>query len=307
MIPDPDGFGVAAEARIGWDTRFVARMSPAWVALTAAGTEIAFTMALVRDLVGPVPVLAGHLALCVLIGLRAAGATNRPKEAAALAHLTLWTFVAGPLGSLLALALTIFGSIAGKPAPAVDFASWVEVTGDLECPTACHRLSRDLRDGRLRIGSASAVPALADVLAAGTRDAKFEALAIVGRRFDPSLSHVIRAAIQDTDPSVRVLASTVLAKLQTRFSRALIALEAAAARTSGEAAPWLELAKARRAYAESGLTERLQAHTEMRAACLAARRAVAADPDSEEALALLAELEVADGSSCAACPLEFMP
>jgi hypothetical protein len=106
---------------------------------------------------------------------------------------------------------------------------------------------------------------------------------------------VIRAALQDSDASVRVLASTVLAKLQTRFTRDLIALEAAAAEAPGTAAPWIALAQARLAYAGSGLTEPLQARTEIAAARVAAGQALAAEPANGAVRALLAAIEAAGG------------
>ncbi|MCJ2035348.1 hypothetical protein MKK54_14095 [Methylobacterium sp. J-068] len=289
---DAEPGGVAASARTGWVVGGLTRTPPIWIALATALGEVALALALVKGLAGPAPVLAGHLALCLLLGLRAA---QDADASASLAHLTLWTFVAGPLGSLVALGLAILDGVAGKPALARDFGSWVEAEGALEPTTACRRLSSDLRDGRLRVGNAGAVPALADVLATGPKEAKFEALAIVGRRFDPALTHVIRAAIQDADPSVRVLASTVLAKLQTRFTRDLIALEEAAARSPDDAAAWIALARARRTYAESGLTEPLQARAEREAARLAAGRAVAAEPRNAAAQILLAEIDGADG------------
>jgi len=290
-MPEIDGSGIAARTRTAWDVGGLARVPPAWIALAAAIGEVAIALALVRDVAGPVPVLAGHLALCLLIGLRAAQSAAHPGEASTLVHLMLWTFVAGPLGSLLVLGLAIFDQVLPRPVLDTDFGSWVEAEGALDPPSACGRLSRDLRNGRVRVGNASVIPALADVFTTGTKEAKFEALAIIGRRFDPALTHVIRAAIQDADPSVRVLASTVLAKLQTRFSRELIALEETAARAPTEATAWIALARARRAYAESGLTESLQARTEIEAARLAACRAVAADPHNPDACALLAEID----------------
>jgi hypothetical protein len=294
-IPDPLVATVAARPRTGWEGGLRLRPSPAAVTLAAALGEVALAGALVRDLAGPAVVLLGHVALCLLVGLRAVQADQPPGEAARLAHLTLWVFVAGPFGTLLAIGLALPDLAAVRLRPVQAFGTWVEAEGRLDVRTACSRLAGDLRDRRLRIGDASAVVALADVMATGGKEAKFEALAIVGRRFDPRLSHVIRAALQDSDASVRVLASTVLAKLQTRFTRDLIALEAAATGAPGTAAPWIALAQARLAYAGSGLTEPLQALTEIAAARVAAGQALAAEPANGAVRALLAAIEAAGG------------
>ncbi|KQO73530.1 hypothetical protein [Methylobacterium sp. Leaf89] len=303
-VPDPLA---AARPRTAWDAHLRVPRSPTVVALATALGELALAAALLHALVGPVVVLAGHVGLCLILGLRTLQDAQAPGEAARLAHLTLWTFIGGPFGTLLAIGLALLDRGAAPPRPAEAFGTWLETEGHLDPRTDCGRLSSDLRDGRLRVGKASSVVPLADILDGGAKEAKFEALAIVGRRFDPCLTHVIRAALQDTDASVRVLASTVLAKLQTRFTRDLIALEVAVAQAPGAAGPWLALAAARRAYAESGLTEALQARTEMAAARVAASQALAAEPENTAARALLAAIEAESGAPTPPLPREALP
>jgi hypothetical protein len=306
MIDVPDPLA-AARPRSAWDVPVRLPRSPTAVALATALGEIFLAAALLHALVGPVVVLAGHVGLCLILNLRTLQDAQPPGDAARLAHLTLWTFIGGPFGTLLAIGLALLDRGAAHPRPAEAFGTWLEAEGHLDPRTDCGRLSSDLRDGRLRVGKASTVVPLADILEGGVKEAKFEALAIVGRRFDPCLTHVIHAALQDRDASVRVLASTVLAKLQIRFTRDLIALEEAAAQTPGAAGPWLALAKARRAYAESGLTEALQARTDMAAARVAASRALAAEPQNKAARALLAAIEAESAARTASLPREVLP
>lgn len=303
-VPDPRA---AVRPRTAWDATLRAPRSPTAIALATALGEIALAAALLHALVSPVVVLAGHVGLCLILGLRTLQDARAPDEAARLVHLILWTFIGGPLGTLLAIGLGLLDRGAIHQRPAEAFGSWLEAEGYLDRRTECGRLSSDLRDGRLRVGKASTVVPLADILAGDAKDAKFEALAIVGRRFDPCLTHVIRAALQDSDASVRVLASTVLAKLQTRFTQDLFALEVAAAQAPDTAAPWLALAEARRAYAASGLTEALQARTEMAAARVAASRALAAEPHNPAARALLTAITAAGGAATPFLPQEALP
>ena len=71
-----------------------------------------------------------------------------------------------------------------------------------------------LLDRRVRLDGASHIRPLMDVIAEGSRSEKLEALRVVYRRYEAGLSTVLKRALQDSDTSVRVLAATVIAKLQ---------------------------------------------------------------------------------------------
>ncbi|MEH3148701.1 MAG: hypothetical protein PGN34_26020 [Methylobacterium frigidaeris] len=268
------------------------------VALVAGSTvlcEVALAFALVRGSAPPAVAIAVHVALSILVGALALAVLRRTRSAL-LVHLALWTFTAGPFGAALAAGLITLDLTARRRAVDQDFGRWLDDEVEAREHDPIGRLRSDLLDGRLRLVGDGAVRPLRATLEGDDRAAKFEALARIARRFDPSLSHVIHAALGDADPSVRVLASTVLAKLQTLHTREIATLQAAAAQAPASAEASLALARARLGYARSGLIKALQVRTELLAAGAAADDAVAAAPHSVPARALRDAIRAAIGA-----------
>jgi len=161
--------------------------------------------------------------------------------------LALWTFFAGALGALVGLAI----AFAGGPERASAYGEWFErrVVGDRD---RVRSLASALRGKRLRIEGACASRPLRDVIAGSSLKEKFDALNALGRTFDPSLAPALHLARRDPDQSVRVLASTVAIKLQTRFSSEIEARQSAARREQ-TIESLLALAWAHARFARSGL------------------------------------------------------
>ncbi|MFH6787361.1 MULTISPECIES: hypothetical protein [Methylobacterium] len=271
------------------------RMVPEALLVVVAGAtavgECALAAALLRGTLAPTSAILVHLTVSAVIGASAAVALRRTASSA-LVHLALWTFTAGPFGAVLALGLIALDGSGRAKAADGAFGDWLDAEVEAHELGGVGRLRDDLLDGRLRAAPRNAVRPLRDALDGHDRAAKFEALARVGRAFDPALCPVIHAALRDADPSVRVLASTVLAKLQTAHGRAIASLQEAVAHGPRDPAAWVALARARLDLARSGLVKPLQARAELLGGLDAAERALAIAPGLAAAQALRRDLRL---------------
>jgi hypothetical protein len=213
------------------------------------------------------------LAACLVWRLYALAIDNRYSAAL---QIVAWSALAGPFGAFVAVALSL---------PAAPIRSKIMRDGDIDGPTtdwpAIERVERmylTLLDRRVRLEGACRIRPLMDVIAEGSQSEKFEALAVVYRRYEARLSAVLKRAMRDPDTSVRVLAATVTAKLHATYSRKIGDCQTAAAAKSGLAQNWRNLAEARLAYAESGLLEAARARPHIEFAVGDLSRAAELDP-----------------------------
>ena len=157
-----------------------------------------------------------------------------------------------------------------------------------------------LLDRRVRIEGAARVRPIVDVLADGSRLEKLEALRVMYRRHERTLSVLLKQALRDTDNSVRVLAATVMAKLHGTFSRDIGDRQTDAAEAPDQARAWRLLAQSRLAYAGSGLMEPSRGRTEVEIALADLTRAIVLDSSDATLVALFEEtretLAALDGS-----------
>ena len=161
--------------------------------------------------------------------------------------LAVWTFIAGPLGALIAAAV----AFASNGELIVEFGEWFDrqASGDAD---RVRDLKSALACRRVRIDGASEAKPLRDAISDGVLKEKYDALNIIQRRFDPTFVPALRLAAVDPDQSVRVLAATVAIKLHTRLSTEIQGLKnAAESRRSVESL--LALAEAHGRFAASGL------------------------------------------------------
>jgi hypothetical protein len=232
--------------------------------------------AFLGDLFGSGPYLTYHLASCIVLAMwivRRASDTPLAAERAVALQMVAWSALAGACGALVAIALAL------RPVPDPDRATSAEtgkLTHDHEDMPRAEQLHIALKNRRIRIEGARDVRPLMDVVAEGSRSEKLEALAVVFRRYDVTLCPVLKRALEDPDTSVRVLAATVTAKLNSVFSRKIGDCQAAA--EIATASNLRELSEARLAYAESGLLEPAQARTEAELAIESFFKAREVDP-----------------------------
>lgn len=222
------------------------------------------------------PVLVGSLVAPAL----AAGLVawlirdRRPQISGTLAALAILSALAGPFGALLTLAAAAAGSVRknGKAAsqPAAESADLADT------------LCAALRAKRVRISGAAEARSFTDIMAEGSLHEKVDVLTLIGRRYDASFQHALRAGQRDPDASIRVLSATILARLQTKFSAAIVKLERAAEGDAPTADAWTALGQARRDFAASGLLDSRAAQlAELAAARTAFDRAAALAPEDQ--------------------------
>jgi len=220
--------------------------------------------------------LCGHALLCALPFASAVASRARPAALSAYLQLGLWTAIGGPLGTPIAIFAVAFGET--QVPGSQDIGTWLD---DQAAPSGgkTRDLQSALLDQRLRIEGASRAKPLREAFAAGSQKEKFAALTVIAGNFDSSLTYALRLAMRDSDPSVRVLASTVTTKLQTGMSTRLVELKDAAAENDTPEAR-LALGEAHAKYATSGLLSASQAQQHLDLAIGHIGEALARSPTS---------------------------
>ena len=255
--------------------------------------EAAISIAVSWQVIGILPFLSAHALIC---GANVAAATathSCPDARSTFLQLALWTAIAGPFGAVIAAGLGAFEWSSNQPASG-DFGAWLEDQVASRQMKQVQLLRNELLDQRLGVEGSSNIRPLCDVLAEGEQKEKLDALNVIGRRFEPSLSHALRLATRDGDASVRVLASTVISKLQTRMTEQLASMREVATVTS-ESDAWLALGEAHLDYSASGLVMPSQARDEMERALTCVEKALGLAPRSDPIRLRFGELLVEMG------------
>ncbi|MEK9281883.1 MULTISPECIES: hypothetical protein [unclassified Bradyrhizobium] len=216
----------------------------------------------------------GSAALAAVLVWRARRAGSGNRYFAAL-QIVAWSAVAGPFGTLVAMAVAFSSPLQLGMARDQGI---VRMTAEHTEVEYCERVHIALLDHRMRIEGASLIHPLMDAIADGSQPAKLEALGVVWRKFETRLVGVLRRGLRDSDASVRVLAATVISKLHAVFVGKVGACQTAAAAHPLTALNWRNLAEARLAYAASGLLEGEQARAQIESAVGDLSRATELDP-----------------------------
>ncbi len=101
----------------------------------------------------------------------------------------------------------------------------------------------------------STVVPFADVLARGTTEQKQEMISVIASNFRPPFARALRAAMNDTEPSVRMMAAAAASRIEGRFLDASMALETDWADQPTDAHRGLELAHHYDAFAATELLD----------------------------------------------------
>jgi hypothetical protein len=221
---------------------------------------------------------ASLLLLAAGLVLRQGLAPAEGMGSAAL-QIVAWSALGGPFGTFVAVALALRPVPASVAAMTVDTGAGPSASAG---PDRAEHMHLALRDRRIRVEGAHRVRPLMDVMADGSQSERLEALSIVYRKYDADLGPVLAQALRDPSASVRVLAATVISKLNATFSRRIGDRQTTAAATPDAAQSWRKLGEARLAYAESGLLEASLARAEIEAALRDLARAAEIDPAGAE-------------------------
>ncbi|MCR8548668.1 hypothetical protein M4578_12585 [Salipiger sp. P9] len=169
-------------------------------------------LAIWAGLPGSVPQLARVAAHCGLVVLAALAAHWRGLGAPMPLALLL-TAVAGPAGAALSLLLP-----APDPSRARALAPWYARLAGEDLPPPRHGLARELAQGRRAAPEALSARSAAAVLEDGTRAEKQAVLAWLASRLPEQGEALLRLALDNADPAIRVQAAALMARMLSETS-----------------------------------------------------------------------------------------
>ncbi|HTO67850.1 MAG TPA: hypothetical protein VMM15_42065 [Bradyrhizobium sp.] len=211
-----------------------------------------------------------HLVCCLVLMSWLAWLGRRDHRGLAALQIVGWSAIAGPFGAFVALALTLRRLVAATEAQIGP-----EAAADRSTIARMHTV---LLDRRARFQDVCRVRPLNDVIVEGSRSEKLEALSVAYRKYEARLGVLLRRALGDHDTSVRVLAATVIARLNATYGRKIGDCQETVGSKPDVAHHWRQLAEARLAYAESGLLEGARARAQIECAVGELFRAAELDP-----------------------------
>lgn len=141
------------------------------------------------------------------------------------------------------------------------------------------RIRAGREDGAVQAGVAPFI----DVLRLGTREQKEAVIGMLARHFTPAFAPVLRLALADETPSIRVQAATAAATIENGLMQTAMALAAAAQAAPGDAQAQLAVARHAEMHADLGILDPQQEGEMRRRAIEIHRQVLALDPGSEEA------------------------
>jgi hypothetical protein len=251
------------------------------------GWQLALFLALLGEAIELDVYLAVHFLGCFAFAVwlyRRSKTYPTDDQYPAALQIVAWSVFAGPFGAFVATAFLCPSPIGPKILRDRESDS---ATADGSAIDHAERMHVALLDSRVRIEGASRIRPLMDVIADGAQPQKLEALGVVYRKYEASLSAVLKRALRDPDPSVRVLAANVMAKLHAIYSDKIGHFQSATAGHPRLALGWRNLAEARLAYAESGLLEAARARAQIEFAVSDLSHAAELDADDQASASLL--------------------
>lgn len=260
------------------------------LALIVSAVEVAMGVALWSGEVDVFVAAELRFALCAILLIGAFVWSFDPGARSICLQVGLWTLVGGPFGVALAWMLIIFGR--RKQREEESFGEWVDKQMEASIDSEYDTWRALTLDDRLRIEGASETQPLCDILDGDDQRAKLKALSVIHRRFDSAMIAPLRTALHDTDAAVRVMAASVLAKLQKEYGDQVVELQKEAEERPGDPVQWILLSHMHLAYVRSGLLSAERLRDEREKAREALRRAIALEPQEDQARLELGNLMI---------------
>lgn len=198
-------------------------------------------------------VLAVHLGTCAVLAAAALARADERDEHRLIQILAATLPFFGPLAPVLLLLL--YPVYLRFRATATPFETWYRELFPQDERFLSAQIYQSIVRRELPTGDYTPVVSYMDVIGHGTIEQRVAVVAAVARNFRPVFAPVLRAAVADDNPEVRVQAATAIAKLTDDFVARVQALEAMVARAPGDAARLRELAKAYDEYAYTGILD----------------------------------------------------
>jgi hypothetical protein len=234
------------------------------MALVTAAVELGL-LTLLRTSPGSWPIALGvHVGACAVVAL---AALTRPDDRDEHRLILSLAGTRPFFGALAPVALLLFYPLYLRfRATATPFAEWYRKLFPDDVGALSARLYQSIVRRELPRSDYTPVVSYMDIVQHGTVEQRIAVIAAVTRNFRPVFAPVLKAALADTNPEVRVQAATAIAKLTDDFVGRAQALEIVLAKNAGDTRCMRELAKAYDAYAYTGiLDETLEENNRVRA------------------------------------------
>jgi hypothetical protein len=223
------------------------------LAAAAALFEVGLLLAVHLDPPQWGSVLAAHLALSAALVLAALGSAVTDDSQRFVRLLAATLPLLGPFAPLLLL--LVYPLYLGFRASATPFETWYRALFPEAAAGAADRLYQSIQRREVPNQTYAPVVSYLDVMAHGSVEQKVAVIATVVRSFRPVFAPVLKAAIGDANPAIRVQAATAITKLTDDFVDRVRALEAAVAAAPDDLRLLRELAGAYDEYAFAGILD----------------------------------------------------
>lgn len=223
------------------------------MALVTAAIEVGL-LALVRDAPDSWPLaIALHVATCLVLIVGTLARRDERDEHRLFETLAATLPFFGPLAPILLLA--VYPVYLRFRATATPFAVWYRQLFPEGEPVLAAQLYQAIMRREVPRGDYSPVVSYMDVMNHGTIEQRIAVVATVARNFRPVFAPVLKAALADANPEVRVQAATAIAKLTDDFVGRVQGLEASLARAPHDAPLMRSLARTYDEYAYTGILD----------------------------------------------------
>jgi hypothetical protein len=208
--------------------------------------------------------LGAHLGACAAVTV---AALTRPDDRDEHRLIQMLAATLPFFGPFAPAALLVFYPLYLRfRATATPFAEWYRQLFPEDEGVLSTKLYQSIVRRELPRGDYTPVVSYIDIVSHGTVEQRIAVIATVARNFRPVFAPVLKAAIGDTNPEVRVQAATAIAKITDDFVGRVQALEIMLARRSNDTKCVRELATAYDQYAYTGiLDDALEQNNRLRA------------------------------------------
>ncbi len=223
------------------------------MALVTAAVELGL-MTLLRTTPESWPIALGvHVGACAVVAL---AALTRPDDRDEHRLIQALAATMPFFGALAPVALLLFYPLYLRfRATATPFAEWYRKLFPDDEGALSAQLYQSIVRRELPRSDYTPVVSYMDIVQHGTVEQRIAVIATVARNFRPVFAPVLKAALADTNPEVRVQAATAIAKLTDDFVGRVQGLEIVLARNAGDTKCMRELAKAYDEYAYTGILD----------------------------------------------------
>ncbi len=234
-----------------------------------------------------------HIALVLLLLFWQQKIFRCPEMGSRVVYLLLVATAAfGPLG-VLGTMFTILMHILYRRF-STEFSDWYSGLFPKEKSDEIGELAEFL-EAHSRLSGANVPDSFRDILANGTQQQKRDAVVLMAKHFQPSFAPAMRAALVDSDNSIRILAASLITNIEKGFQDKTMQADRAVAESPDDIDRLLHQARLYDDYAFTGLLEEDREETNRSRARQAYEKVLELQPDNREAALALGRLLVRSG------------